>query len=91
MNNGVLCATEREALTALLRGGVSPFTAKKALDLAARKGGASIYFGGGRRCFIDIVSRPDPGAEKKIMVVFDDTGTSTGSPPIQIDHSRITN
>ena len=49
MDNGVLCATEREALTALLRGGVSPFTAKKALDLAARKGGASIYFGGGRR------------------------------------------
>ena len=76
MGNGVLCATEREALTALLSGGVSPFTAKKAMDLAARKGGASIYFGGGSVCRL----RRLPGPEKKILVSFDPPGTSPENP-----------
>lgn len=76
MDNGVLCATEREALTALLRGGVSPFTAKKAMDLADRKGGASVYFGGGRRCRL----RRLPGPSKKILVSFDGPGTSPENP-----------
>ena len=80
MDNGVLCATEQEAMTVLLLRGISRYTAEKAVAITCKKGSARIFYGGGKCCYLDIVSRPDQDAAKKIMVSFDGPGTSPENP-----------
>lgn len=73
--------TYKQAVEELQRHGILRYSAEKALDMAARKTAAWIFFGGGSCCKVRFLRLGDCGSSEAFSLEFEEiSGTSSVFP-----------